>query len=184
MDLNVCPWYIGFFLDNPIRRMIHPPERMLAEFVGPGMTAADIGCGMGTFSRGMARLVGDGGRVLAVDLQAEMLDRAAKRAEKEGVGGRLTCVKADREHLGLTAWNNTVDFALSFWMAHEVPDMEGLFAQIRDALAPDGGLLLVEPRMHVSQAVFDETLEMLGRLGMREVSRPRIRLSRAAYFRK
>jgi cyclopropane fatty-acyl-phospholipid synthase-like methyltransferase len=38
---------------------------MLGPYVKPGMTVLDVGCGMGFFSIGMARMVGDEGRVIA-----------------------------------------------------------------------------------------------------------------------
>ena len=73
---RVCPWWLCFTFDNPLRRLIHNPKRSC----GSGwrrQTAIDIGCGMGYFSLPMARLVGDTGRVIAVDLQDRMLHRAA-----------------------------------------------------------------------------------------------------------
>ena len=38
-----CPWWGGCFIDNPIRRPFHDPEKIVAPYVGPGMTAMDIG---------------------------------------------------------------------------------------------------------------------------------------------
>ena len=48
------------------------------------------------------------------------------------------------------------DFALAFWMAHEVDDLDRLFAEILAALKPGGLLLLVEPLAHVPQRRFEE----------------------------
>ena len=41
--LYYCPWWGGCFIDNPIRRPFHDPEKIVAPYVGPGMTAMDIG---------------------------------------------------------------------------------------------------------------------------------------------
>ena len=49
----------------------------------------DVGCGMGLFSLAMAKLVGDQGQVIAVDLQQKMLDVLRRRAEKAGVADRI-----------------------------------------------------------------------------------------------
>ena len=38
-----------------------------------GMTVLDVGCGMGFFSIGLAKLVGDKGCVIAADVQPKML---------------------------------------------------------------------------------------------------------------
>ena len=61
---HVCPnWLIGAF-DNPLRRLIQNPDRIVSGRVGPGQTAADIGCGIGYFTIPLARLVGSQGKVL------------------------------------------------------------------------------------------------------------------------
>ena len=84
MLFHVCPWWLGYFIDNPLRRLIHNPEKIVGPYVKPGMTVMDVGCGMGLFSIGMARMVGDGGLVIAVDLQQKMLDGLQKRAKRAG----------------------------------------------------------------------------------------------------
>lgn len=81
---HVYPWWGSYFLDNPLRRLIHAPEKIIGPYVRPGMTVMDVGCGMGLFSMPMARIVGNQGRVIAVDLQQEMFD-VLRRAEQAGV---------------------------------------------------------------------------------------------------
>ncbi len=58
MNDRVCPWWICYTFDNPLRRLIHDPERLLEPYVKPGMTVVDIGCGMGYFTLG----AGEAGR--------------------------------------------------------------------------------------------------------------------------
>ena len=71
---HVCPWWLCYSFDNPLRRLIHNPQRILSPYIKQGMTVLDAGCGMGYFSIGMAKMVGDSGKVIAVDLQQKMLD--------------------------------------------------------------------------------------------------------------
>jgi 2-polyprenyl-3-methyl-5-hydroxy-6-metoxy-1,4-benzoquinol methylase len=66
---HVCPWWLAYTFDNPIRKLFHKPQKMLSLYVKEGMSVMDVGCGMGFFSIGMARMVGDNGNVIAVDLQ-------------------------------------------------------------------------------------------------------------------
>lgn len=80
---HVCPWWGGYFIDNPLR-LLHNAEKILGPYVKPGMTVMDVGCGMGFFSIAMAQMVGDQGRVIAADLQEKMLDVLRRRAEKAG----------------------------------------------------------------------------------------------------
>ena len=86
---HVCPWWGGYFIDNWLRRLFHDPDAILRPYVHPGMTVMDVGCGMGLFAIAMARLVGPTGKVIAVDLQQQMLDVLGKRALKAGVADRI-----------------------------------------------------------------------------------------------
>ena len=80
MAPHVCPWWGGYFIDNPLRRWVHNPHAILSPYVTTGMTVLDFGCGMGLFAIALAKLVGETGKVIAVDLQQQMLDVLVKRA--------------------------------------------------------------------------------------------------------
>ena len=180
----VCPWYLCYFFDNPLRRMCHRPEKMLGDYVSEGMTVLDLGCGMGYFSMGLARLVGPTGRVIAVDLQQKMLDGVTRRAERAGLSKRIETRLAGPDDLGLGDLAGQADFALAFWMVHEVPDQVLFFSQIQGALKADGRLLAVEPLMHVSERGFQELTRLAGQAGMNPSKPVRaIRLSRSRIFR-
>ena len=87
---HVCPWWsVPFTINTPLRRLLHDPQKIVGPYVKPGMTVMDVGCGVGWFSIPMARMVGDHGKVIAVDLQQQMLDMLRRRAEKAGVAARI-----------------------------------------------------------------------------------------------
>jgi SAM-dependent methyltransferase len=77
-----CPYWLAWALDNPLRRWLHNPQKILEGLVQPGQTVLDLGCGPGYFSLALARMVGANGRVVAVDLQPEMLEFVRRRAER------------------------------------------------------------------------------------------------------
>jgi ubiquinone/menaquinone biosynthesis C-methylase UbiE len=178
---DLCPWWVGFLMDNWIRRLIHNPARILSPYVKPGMTAVDIGCGFGIFSIGMAKLVGPEGRVISVDVQQKMLDHMMKRARRAGVADRITPTLAAADTLGVEA---KADFVLTFYMVHEVPDEERFLREIASILKPGGHYLLAEPPRHVAKEHYDETVAAAVRAGLVEVAAPRIRASYATVFRK
>lgn len=64
-------------------------------------------------------------------------------------------------------------------MVHEVPNQESLFKEIKSILKPDGKALIVEPKFHVSKKEFEETEELLEKLGFEVIERPKIFISRA-----
>ena len=178
---RLCPWRHAYSFDNALRRFFHRPEKMLAPYLKKGMTVLDIGCGMGFFTIGMARMLGDKGRVIAVDVQQEMLDVLLRRARRKGVAHRIRLHRCEADELGV---EDEIDFALAFWMVHEVPNPNRLGAQVRSCLMPTGKFLVVEPSFHVSRSHFQDILDAVRAAGLRESAQPRIRLSRAALFEK
>lgn len=177
---HVCPWWLAYTFDNPLRRVVHSPEAMLGAWVRPGACVVDLGCGMGYFSIGMADLVGPTGRVTAVDLQQKMLDVLAKRAAKRAVLDRIERVKADEDDLHLSA---PADFVLAFWMVHEVPDQRQFFEQVAHVLVPGGSMLVVEPKGHVSEETLAREVAIAESAGFVVAERPRVRLSRSVLLR-
>jgi 2-polyprenyl-3-methyl-5-hydroxy-6-metoxy-1,4-benzoquinol methylase len=177
MAERVCPWWLTFTFDNPLRRLLHPPGTVLGSWVRPGMTVLDVGCGIGHFSLGMARLVGPGGRVIAADLQERSLAILGRRARRAGLADRITIRTCTPDSCGVAG---PVDFALAFWMLHETPSPERFCRDIGAILAPGGRLLIAEPSFHVSAAAFEEELAAAARAGLRLLERPRVRASRAA----
>ncbi len=176
----LCPAWLSFTLTNVFRRLAHDPVRILAPFIRDGDTVVDVGCGPGFFTVPMARLVGPLGRVVAVDIQEQMLEKARQRAERAGLADRISLCLAGENGLDLDV---KADFALVFWMAHEVDDLIRLFAEIRSALKAEGRLLLVEPRIHVTEARFDEIVGGAAAAGFEQGETPEIRLSRAVVLR-
>lgn len=178
---EVCPWWLAYTFDNPFRRFLHNPDELLGPFVREGMTAADIGCGMGYFTIAMAKIVGPSGTVLAVDLQQKMLDIMRKRAAKAGVDARIRSVLAGEDDIRI---RNKVDFVLLFWMAHEVNDTGNFFSQISGVLHEGGKALYVEPRIHVSASRFRKIVESARGKGFQVQNAPSVRLSRSVLLVK
>jgi len=179
---HICPWWLTFTFDNPLRRLLHEPRAMLAPYVRAGMRVADLGCGMGHFTVGLADLVGPNGHVQAVDLQPESLARVRKRLERAGLLPRVTLAHAEPTGLGL---EGSVEFVLAFWMVHEVPDARGFFAQVREHLAPGGCMLVAEPRMHVKAESWARSLVIAQTEGLRPSAQsPEIRWSHAALLER
>jgi len=173
---RICSWKHAFALDNPIRRIIHNPQKILGGYIGPGHTVLDLGCGPGAFSIAMAKMVGELGKVIAVDVQEKMLQIVREKAARQGLGSRIVTLKSGPDGIGLS---EKVDFALAFYMVHEVPDAEAFLKEVASALKPRGKLLIVEPRMHVSPAAFEKTIEVARLAGLRTISEPKVRFSRS-----
>lgn len=179
MDEHVCPWWLAYTFDNPLRRILHQPEKLLKPFVKEGDVVVDIGCGMGFFSIGMAKMVGETGKVISVDLQAEMLAVVHQRAGKNGVAERIQFHRAGKDSIGISG---PVDFALAFWMVHEVPDPANFLAQVRAALKPEAHFFYAEPKVHVTRSRFEQIVALAHEAGMKTHSYPKVTFSRAVVF--
>lgn len=171
---HCCPWWFGYTFDNPLRRLVHDPAAIFARLVQPGDTVADIGCGLGYFTIGLARLVGPRGRVQAIDVQPQMIARARRRAERQRLAGRIDFHVCTEDHLGLAG---PIDFALAFWMVHEAKQQRELLGEVAASLKPGGHLLIVEPRLHVTDALLAATRDRAAAVGFQVTAGPPVRLS-------
>jgi SAM-dependent methyltransferase len=181
---HVCPWWMGYFLASPLRRLLQNPREILAPYLEPGMTALDAGCGMGFFSFDMAKMVQPGGRVVCVDLQEKMIRSLVRRASKRRLSDIIDARVCSAGDLGIEDLEGGIDFALAFDIVHETPVAASFLEQLRAALKPGGRLLLSEPRGHVSQSQFEETVAAAQRAGLESVTSPKVRGERIALLAK
>ncbi len=169
MSTHVCPWWLGYVLANPLRRLLENPDKLLGELITPGMTVLDIGCAMGFFTLPAASLVGSSGRVIAVDIQPKMISALQRRAKRRGLLDRIETRVCSDEGLGIDDLAGTVDLVLAIHMVHEVPDRDQLLSQLHRAIRSGGRMLVVEPKGHVSEQAFAETIAAAERAGFSQV---------------
>ena len=167
---DVCPVEYAGSLDNRLRRMVHNPVKLLKPFIEPGMTVLDMGCGPGFFTLDMARLAGPEGRVVAVDLQQGMLDKVRDKIVGTDLEARIDLLLCPQDHVG---GFGPVDFALLFYMVHEVPDPRRFFTDMAAVMKPGGRVLMVEPPFHTTKEGIRRTLDSARAAGFAVVQPPR-----------
>jgi ubiquinone/menaquinone biosynthesis C-methylase UbiE len=111
--------------------------------VKPGDTVCDMGCGNGFYSIKLAKLVGERGKVIAVDIQREMLELLKDRAAEEKVSNIETVLGTLVDPKLPT---RAVDLVLMVDVYHEFSHPEQMLAAIRKSLKPTGRIALVEFR--------------------------------------
>ena len=109
----------------------------------PGDTVCDLGCGNGFYSVKIAKLVGERGRVIGVDIQREMLGFLKDRATEEKIGN-IEPVLGTVVDPKLPA--GSVDLVLLVDVYHEFDHPEQMLAAIRKSLKPTGRVALAEFR--------------------------------------
>ena len=178
---DICSYQRAWALDIWIRKYIHNPYKIVGEYIKEGQTVLDLGCGPGFFSLAMAKMVGENGRVISVDIQEEMLQKLRDKSERSGLGSRIVPHKAQPDKIGIL---EMVNFALAFYMIHEVPNKRSFLSEVASHLKPDGRFLIVEPKFHVSKPDFDSNLKVAQSAGLKQIYEPKILFSRAALLIK
>ena len=121
------------WLNRPEREKEENPEGALdALAIRPGMVVADVGAGTGYMSLRLAKRVGPSGQVYANDIQPEMLRRLRENAARAGL--------PNIEPAG------RIDLALLVDVYHEFSKPRQMIDKIREAMKPDGRLVLLEYR--------------------------------------
>ncbi len=142
-----CPVWLRWLveMDNPFTRISR--AAVIAEHLDlePGMIVLDFGCGPGRVTVPVARLVGDAGKVVAVDIQEGMLARAKQKGQAAGMSN-IEFVQSAAGEGKLD--HDRFDRALLVSVLGEIPDRKAALAEIFDALKP-GGIL------SVTEVIFD-----------------------------
>jgi ubiquinone/menaquinone biosynthesis C-methylase UbiE len=135
-------------------------EMLNALELKPGMTVADIGCGNGYHSLAMAKLVGESGKVLCVDIQSKMLTLLQQRAEKAKI---KNCQTILGEYTDPNLPKNTVDLILLVDAYHEFTDPAAMLKKMHESLRPEGVIVLLEFRKEDKKVPIKEDHKMTKR---------------------
>ena len=131
------------WLNRPGRIQEEMPDEVVANMkLEPTHVVADIGAGSGYFSFRIAKLVPEG-KVLAVDIQQEMLDIVEATKAKEGVTN-IEGVKVTIDNPNLPM--NSIDAAIMVDAYHEFSHPFEMINGIYNALRPGGRIFLLEYR--------------------------------------
>ena len=177
----VCPWQLAPIIDNRLRPLVHNPQKIFAPYIDKGMTILDVGCGAGFTSLGLAKLVGEEGLVIAADLQPKMLSIVQERASKTGLSSRIRIHYCSPERIGL---QGEVDFAVAFFMVHEVPDVRAFLEEIHTLLKTRGRFFITEPIIHVGLRAFQQLIRNVQDVGFEIAERPSVRFGRTVLLAK
>ena len=131
-------------LEGPDRDAWQQPGRIMdALGIGDGSTVADLGAGGGWFTVRIARRVGPNGRVYAEDVQRQMIESIERRVQREGFRNVRAILGTDTDP---KLPRVSCDAVLIVDAYHEVEDRVTLLENVREALAPNGRLGIVDFR--------------------------------------
>jgi len=132
-------------LDEPERLQWLPPDEVLAQIpFENGGVVADIGAGTGYFSIPIARVVGQIGRVYAVDFQREMLEKIRHKLDTLGNSSNVELIEGDAARTTLPVQSCDIVFMANIW--HELDDHAAVLIEAARVLRPGGFLVIVDWR--------------------------------------
>jgi ubiquinone/menaquinone biosynthesis C-methylase UbiE len=139
MSYHGIPW-----LNRPERIQEENPEEMLEQLdVQPGMTVCDMGCGDGYYTMELAKRVGPTGKVIAVDIQPEMLQELSRRCERNNLKNVEMILGLPHDPKLPTG---KIDLILMVDVYHEFSNPVEMLTSMRESLKPTGRIALVEFR--------------------------------------
>jgi ubiquinone/menaquinone biosynthesis C-methylase UbiE len=129
-----CPSSWSWIVDNPIRRW-DVRHALTRAGLRPGETVLELGPGPGAFTVDAAQRVGATGRLIAVDIQPEMIAQVESRVRKAGLTNVETHVASAYE---LPVDDGTVDRIFLITVLPEIPDPVRALREMHRVLKPGG----------------------------------------------
>jgi precorrin-6B methylase 2 len=146
------------WLERPEREVEEQPQRVIdALDIRAGQTVVDLGAGSGYYSFRIAPLVGPAGKVIAVDIEPEMLRVIQQRAEREQVNNLVT-VRSAQCDPNLPA--ASVDLLFMVDVYHELSCPYEMMQKVALALKPGGRVALIEFRKEDPKVTIKEVHKM------------------------
>jgi arsenite methyltransferase len=118
------------------------PDRVIQSLqIQPGDSIADLGAGSGYFTFRLAQATGPRGKVYAADIDKDMTDLLAKKANDLGAQNvEMILAKPDDSLLP----ESSIDLIFSSNTYHHINNRVAYFKALRKALRPDGRLAIIE----------------------------------------
>ena len=127
-----------------------PCKALSAAGLEPGQQVLEVGCGPGFFTIPAADIVGESGRVLALDVNPLAVEHVQRKIETKGVTNAKTLL-ADAAQTNLA--DKSFDLAFVFGLAHAIGGVDRIWAEVHRVLK-SGGLLATEGRQRPPESLF------------------------------
>ena len=149
-DLNFRIMSFAFGL-----RDIFLPRKNILDEVGiqPGSRVLDYGCGSGSYITAAAELVGDSGKIYALDIHPLAIERARRIASRN----LLPNVEAIQSDCATGLPDGSIGMALLYDVFHKLSDPDSVLAELHRVLTPDGILSFSDHHLNEDEIVSEVT---------------------------
>lgn len=129
-------------LDTKVRRKLLPPEQTLINLdLHDGDIMADIGCGIGYFTIPASKIVGENGKIFAMDILHEMLQDVEMKIKENNISNIETILTEEND---LKLEDNKVTIAFISFALHETHEKETFLKEIKRIISPKGRIAIIE----------------------------------------
>jgi ubiquinone/menaquinone biosynthesis C-methylase UbiE len=144
-----------------IRDFFRPRSEIVKEAgIRGGFHVLDFGCGPGSYVRAVSEIVGETGKVYALDIEPLAVKSVKKISEKHGLKNVET-IQSDSK-TGLP--DETIDVVLLYDTFHDLVDPNAVLEELNRVLRPDGILSLSDHHMKEGEIISKITNRKLFRL--------------------
>lgn len=125
--------------------MFSDPENNIKQFgLNPGMQVADFGSGSGFYSMAIARAVEPNGKVFAVDIQKDLLEKLKNGAKQNNLNN-IDIIWGDLEHFGGTKLREgSLDAVTACNLFFQIENKDALCLEIKRILKPNARVMVVD----------------------------------------
>ncbi len=131
-------------LCHKVRDFFSRPAKALEEAgIRPGHRVLDFGCGAGSYSLAAAKMVGEGGKVYALDIHPLALRTVARKAARK----RLANLRTIQGDGGSALKDASIDVVLLYDVFHDLAEPDAVLREIHRVLKPGGVLSFSDHHM-------------------------------------
>lgn len=125
--------------------MFSTPSINLSQFhIEPGMVVADLGCGIGSYTFEIVKRVGPTGKVFALDVQKNLIEKLANEAKSKNITN-ITALWDDLDDAnGIGLKDNSIDRIIVANTLFQIEDLQKFVLEIKRILRPNGCVLFVD----------------------------------------
>jgi len=158
------PSFLAFILDNPIRAFFADRETLIKRTgIKKGETVLEPGCGSGFFTPVLSKAAGEKGKVIAVDLQEDMIGKLRNKIRKKNLINVETLVSDIGE---INLMTGSIDFIFAYYCYHEFENKLQTAKKFKEVLKDQGNILISEPRFEVKFKMKEKMKEIFNKEGL------------------
>jgi ubiquinone/menaquinone biosynthesis C-methylase UbiE len=155
LDFKVMSFFFKF------RDFFQPRKNVLAEVnIEPGFNILDYGCGPGSYTAVAAQLVGEAGKVYALDILPLAIEQVQKTAARKRLANIETILSDGATGLP----EGSIDVALLYDTLHNLSEPEKVLAELHRVLKPDGILSFSDHHLKDNEMISQVTAKDLFKL--------------------